>query len=267
MISVVINTLNAEKYLRECLESVKDFDEIVICDMYSTDKTLEISQECNTRIIFHEKTSIVEPARNFAIENAKGDWILVVDADEIIQIELVKFLKDFACANHSFSAVAIPRKNRFFGKFVKGDWWPDNQLRFFKKGCVYWPEEIHLFPSVSGETYVIPKEYEELAIIHYQCDSINDLVEKTNRYTDFELKKHSGKKITVSQILLRPIGVFLRLYFRQKGYKDGLHGFILAVIRGWFYRFLLLIKIWEYQNCDGHVISEISGNYANQKNK
>ena len=247
-ISVVINTLNAEKYLRECLESVKDLDEIIICDMYSDDKTIEISKQYNTRVIFHEKTKIVEPARNFAIEQACGDWIFVLDADEVASVELVKFLRDFASSEHNFSAVSIPRKNWFFGKFVKGDWWPDNQLRFFKKGHVYWPKQIHLFPQVSGHTYIISQEREDLALIHYQCDSISDLVEKTNRYTDFEMGKHSGEKVTISQIVFRPIGVFLRMYFRQKGYKDGIHGFILAVIRGWLYRFLLLIKIWEYQN-------------------
>ena len=89
-ISVVINTCNNEKIIRECLESVKNFDEIVICDMYSEDKTLEIAKEYNCKIVMHEKTGWVEPARNFAISHATNEWVLVVDSDEIITEELSK---------------------------------------------------------------------------------------------------------------------------------------------------------------------------------
>ena len=247
-ISVVINTLNAEKFLKQCLESVKDFDEIILCDMYSEDSTVKIAEEYGCSIYYHEKVGYVEPARNFAISKATGDWVLVLDCDEVIPEALAKFFREFAKEDQRYSALAIPRKNWFFGKFVKGDWWPDRQMRFFKKGCVDWPKQIHLFPKVEGEVYKMPADNEELAILHYQCDSISDLVEKTNRYTDFEVEKHSRTKVTIKDILSRPLGVFVRMYFRQQGYKDGVHGFILAVVRGWLYRFLLLIKIWEYQN-------------------
>lgn len=245
-ISVVINTLNSEKYLEQCLESVKVFDEIIICDMHSEDKTIEIAEKYGCKIYFHEKTGYVEPARNFAIGKATGDWVFVLDSDEVVPEKLAEYLKSFANENQTYSVLAVPRKNWFFGKFVKGDWWPDSQMRFFKNGCVDWPTRIHLFPVVKGETYITNQE--DLAILHYQCDSISDLVEKTNRYTDFELEKHAWDKITIPKIIFKPIGVFLRLYFRQEGYKDGLHGFILAIIRGWLYRFLLLVKVWEYQN-------------------
>ena len=69
-ISVVINTYNAEKYLERVLEAVKGFDEILICDMYSTDNTIPIAQKYNCTIIYHENTGYVEPARNYAIQSA-----------------------------------------------------------------------------------------------------------------------------------------------------------------------------------------------------
>ena len=87
-ISVVINTLNADRLLDKCLESVKEADEIIICDMHSEDKTIEIAQKFGCKIVYHERTGIVEPARNWAMEQACGDWILVLDADEIVTPEL-----------------------------------------------------------------------------------------------------------------------------------------------------------------------------------
>lgn len=251
-ISVVINTLNAEKYLEECLMAVQGFDETVLCDMYSDDKTVEIAHKFGCKVVYHEKMGYVEPARNFAVSQAIGDWILVLDADEIVQDELVLFLKDFVKQQEEngfeYTTAAIPRKNRFFGKFIKGDWYPDLQMRFFKKGCVQWSDGIHLFPKVEGRVYEIPFEKEELAMLHYQSDSISDLINKVNIYTDFEVKKRldSYYNFSIKSLLIEPIGVFLRMYFRKKGYKDGVHGFILAAVRGFLYRFLIIIKVWEY---------------------
>ena len=91
-ISVVINTYNAEKYLERVLEAVKGFDEILICDMYSTDNTIPIAQKYNCTIIYHENTGYVEPARNYAIQSAKYPWVLVIDADEIVPPALKDFL-------------------------------------------------------------------------------------------------------------------------------------------------------------------------------
>jgi glycosyltransferase involved in cell wall biosynthesis len=251
-ISIVINTLNAEKHLEKVLQSVKCFDEIIVCDMYSEDRTIEIAQKFNCKILYHEKTGYVEPARNFAISKTNGDWIFVVDADEVIPAQLSEFLIKFSNEQEGngfvYTTVGIPRKNSFFGKFVKGDWWPDTQMRFFKKGCVTWSDGIHNFPEVKGQVYLISPDNEELAMLHYQCDSISDLVDKTNKYTDYEIKKHFNSKVNIGKIIIKPLGVFLRMYFRQGGYKDGLHGFILAFIRGALYRFLLLVKVWEYQN-------------------
>jgi len=253
-ISVVINTLNAEKYLEECLSAAKNFDEIILCDMHSDDKTIEIAEKYGCKIVYHEKIGYVEPARNFAISQATGDWIFVVDADEIIPTNLVEYLKNFAIEQENngfkYTTVAIARKNRFFGKFVKGDWAIDRPIRFFKKGSVIWKNEIHLFPKVDGQIFEIPADSEELAMLHYQSDSISDLVNKTNIYTDFEVKKwiDSYYKFSIHSLVFEPVGVFFRMYFRQKGYKDGMHGFILALIRGFLYRFLIIVKIWEYNN-------------------
>jgi glycosyltransferase involved in cell wall biosynthesis len=94
-ISVVINTYNEEANIKKCIESVLSFaDEIVVCDMYSEDNTVSIAQSYGATIIYHEKVGFVEPARYFAISNAKGMWILVLDADEFIEENVKIKLKE-----------------------------------------------------------------------------------------------------------------------------------------------------------------------------
>ena len=94
-ISVVINTFNTEKIIRSCLDKLKDFDEIVICDMYSDDKTVEIAHEYGCKVVMYERCGFAEPARNFAIQSASNDWVFVVDSDEHVTPELVQYLKEF----------------------------------------------------------------------------------------------------------------------------------------------------------------------------
>ena len=95
-ISVVINTYNAERHLEKVLQAAKDFDEIVVCDMESTDHTVEIAQRYGCKVVTFPKKDYVsaEPARNFAIQSASSYWVLVVDADELITEDLRKYLYD-----------------------------------------------------------------------------------------------------------------------------------------------------------------------------
>ena len=112
-ISVVINTYNASKYLAEVLETVKDFDEVLICDMESTDNTLEIAERYGCRIVIFEKKdyNIVEPAREFAIHQAIHDWVLVVDADELIPVALKDYLYKKIKEPNCPDALLVARKN------------------------------------------------------------------------------------------------------------------------------------------------------------
>ena len=133
-ISVVINTYNAEQHLEEVLESVKNFDEILICDMESTDHTLEIAQRYGCRIVTFPKGKhrIVEPAREFAIHEATHEWVLVIDADEVVTPELRTFLYEQTVMADAPDGIAIPRKNYFMGQFLHSAY-PDYVLRFFRK--------------------------------------------------------------------------------------------------------------------------------------
>ena len=117
-ISVVINTFNAEKYLAQTLESLSGFDEIVVCDMESTDSTVDIASKYGCRVVTFPKGdyTICEPARDFAIHSAQNSWVLVVDADEVVPDALRDYLYR-TIADESFNdAIAIPRRNMFIGK-------------------------------------------------------------------------------------------------------------------------------------------------------
>ena len=131
-ISVIINTYNAEKHLAEVLESVKDFDEVLVCDMYSTDQTVSIAKRYNCQIIYHEKLGYVEPARQAAINAATYNWILLIDADEVVPPALKDYLYEQIKKPDCPNGIRIPRKNYLMGKFVRCTY-PDYILRFFKK--------------------------------------------------------------------------------------------------------------------------------------
>jgi glycosyltransferase involved in cell wall biosynthesis len=249
-ISVIIHTYNSEKYLRECLESVKKADEILICDMYSTDNTIKIAEEFGCKIIYHENVGFADPARNWAISQASGDFVFIVDSDEIIPPELWDYLRDFELNNPipHIIGVTIPRKNLLLGKFLRS-WYPNQIQRFWKKGCVYWPEKVHENPTtLNGGLHHIDPKRQELAIIHYNYDSIESFISRSNKYTSLEVPKmlERGKKFSLSYLIFRPIAEFLKKYILKQGYKDGLHGFIFAVYAS-IYEFIAISKIWEYE--------------------
>ena len=243
-ISVVINTFNAEEFLERVLESVKDFDEIIICDMYSTDSTLDIVAKFNCKLVHHERTGIVEPARAYAISQASNDWVLVVDADEIVTPALKEYLYDTATtAKANFSALKIPRKNYFMGRFMTCAY-PDYILRFFLKEKIEWPSTIHAHPIVEGSVETIPSKRKDLAFVHLSNEPISVVIKKMNTYTSFEVERRKHKNYNVLSLLTEPFVRFLRFYLFKGGFKDGMPGFIWACMYA-YYKFITIAKILE----------------------
>lgn len=245
-ISAVINTVNEEKNLGRCLKSVEKFaDEIVVVDMHSTDKTVQIAQSFGARVFQHEYARFVEPARNFALSKASGDWILVIDADEELTPSLAKKLKTIAEANEA-DFTEIPRRNIIFGKWIEHSrWWPDYLVRFFRKGKVSFSKEIHQPPTVEGKGLKL-EAVEANALIHYNFQSVSQFVERLNRYTDIQAQERVKKedKFSWKDLLVKPANEFFSRFFTGEGYKDGLHGLTLALLQA-FSEFVLYLKVWE----------------------
>lgn len=247
-ISVVINTLNEEKNLPRALASVKNLaDEVVVVDMKSTDRTVEIAKKAGARVYEHKNPGYVEPTRNFAIGKAAGNWVLVLDADEEIPQTLAVKLKKIA-AKSKVDYYRLPRKNIIFGKWMKHSrWWPDLNIRFFKKGHVSWNEVIHSVPMTQGVGADLPQK-EEFAITHHNYDSIEQYLERMNRYSDIQAKilivgKH---KFIWKDLITKPSAEFLSRYFAGEGYKDGLHGLALSFLQA-FSEIIVYLKVWQQE--------------------
>ncbi len=244
-ISVVINTYNADKHLKVVVEAVKDFDEVLVCDMESTDSTLAIAREMGCRIVTFPKNgvSIVEPAREFAIHEAANEWVLVVDADEIVTPQLKDYLyrriKEADCPD----GIAIPRKNYFMGRFMHSCY-PDYILRFFRKEVTHWPPVIHTSPVVEGRVERIPKTHKELAFEHLANDSVADILRKNNTYSDYEVVRRRHKYYGIGALIGKPLFRFFKSYFLKGGCRDGIPGLIHAKLDS-MYQFTIVAKLME----------------------
>lgn len=245
-ISVVVNTWNEERNIKKCLESVRQLaDEIVVVDMESEDRTVEIAKKFGAKIFSYKYTGYVEPARNFAVSKVFEEWILILDADEELPKNLAERLKKIVKEN-KIDYLEIPRKNIIFGKWIQHSrWWPDYNIRFFRKGKVRWSDKIHISPMTKGIGERL-SEKEELAIIHYNYQSVSQYIDRLNRYSSIQADNllSGGYKFKWQDLAQMPAEEFLSRFFAGQGYKDGLHGLVLAILQA-FSEFVLYLKVWE----------------------
>ena len=255
-ISAVINTFNEEKNIQRAIKSVAWADEIIVCDMYSNDKTASLARKLGAKVVFHKRTDFVEPARNYALSKATGDWILILDADEDIPETLAKRLQEIVNKTQQIEAVEIPRKNIIFGKWMKyTGWWPDYQIRFFQKGTVVWQDAIHSKPKLNGLVLTLEAK-EQWAITHKNYQSIDQFIERMNRYSNFEAEQlqKKGYKFGWQDVLEKPLNEFLSRFFAREGYKDGLHGLALSLLQAFSF-LVVYLKVWQMQSFEEQQIS------------
>lgn len=254
-ISVVINTFNEEQNIEIAIKSVKWADEIIVCDMHSDDKTSEIAKKLGAKVVFHKKMEYVEPARNFAISKASNEWILILDSDEEVPLSLSEKLGEVSKKMEQIDYVRIPRKNIIFGKWMKGAmWWPDYNIRFFKKGMVVWSNKIHRPPKTIGVGIDLQAD-EKWAIIHMNYQRVSQFIERMNRYTNVEAEEliREGYKFEWPDLIRKPLAEFLSRFFANKGYMDGLHGLALSLLQAFSF-LIVYLKVWEKSGFQEKVI-------------
>lgn len=247
-ISVVINTYNEEAHIERAIKSVGWADEILVCDMHSEDNTAVIAKKLGATVFFHKKVGFVEPARNFAISKATHEWILVLDADEEIPDSLEEKLKDVIKKAGVVTHVEVPRKNLIFDKWMKAaGWWPDYNIRFFKKDSVTWSNKIHSKPKTIGQGLTLPAE-ERYGIIHHHYSTVSQFIARMNRYTDVQARemRNDGYQFDWSEVIKKPVGEFMSRYFAHRGFEDGLHGLSLSLLQA-FSHLVMMLKVWEAQ--------------------
>lgn len=242
-ISVVISAWNEEKKIKQCLESLDWADEIVVVDNSSTDTTGKIARHYKAKVYIQPNNPMLNVNKNFGFENATGDWILSLDADEIIPESLAREIKEHV-NNSDKSGYWIPRKNIIFGKWIRhGLWWPDKQLRLFRRGKGRFPcAHVHEYLEVDGVTDALQEPY-----IHYNYESVSQFIRKMDTlYTESDVQKllRTRYQFAWYDAIRFPVSDFVKVFFAQEGYKDGLHGLILAILQA-FYSFVVFAKIWE----------------------
>lgn len=255
-LTVVINTLNEEATIPLVIKSVKKIaDEIVVVDTESTDNTVKVAKSLGAKVFLHKKVSYVEPVRNFAVSKASNEWILVLDADETLSESLAKKIKEIKKSSEA-DYYRIPRKNIIFGKWMNHTrWWPDYNIRLFKKWFVVWSEEIHTVPVTKGRGADLP-DTGEFAIIHNNYKNIDDYLSKMSRYTKIQAEGlvKNGYKFEFADIVKKPLSEFLSRYFAGRGYLDGLHGLILSSLQA-FSELVLYVRVW---GLEGYKDTELS---------
>lgn len=247
-ISAVIITNNEEENIGKCLQAVQKIaEEIIIVDSLSTDRTVEIAKGFGAKI-FSLEWSGFGPQKNFALQQATNNYVLALDADEVLSddaIEEIKSLKQIGLAG----VYEFPLLNFYFGKFLKhGLEYPNYKKRLFDKTTVRWNENL------VHESLIVPEGYPVLRlkghIKHYSYRTIEQYIAKANHYTTIgalELKS-KGKTNYLFKMLFSPVFVFIKSYFFKAGFLDGLHGFVTALFNA-HTNFLKYAKLWElYRN-------------------
>lgn len=235
-LSVVLATYNEAKNLKKCLDSVTDIaDEIIIVDGESSDDTVVIAQKYNAKIITTTNKPIFHINKQMAIDAASSDWILQLDADEVVSEEMQKALLLLKQKGSPKAAFWLKRKNYFLGRFLtKGGQYPDPVIRLFKRGKARLPQKsVHEQMVVDGDSGTFPGH-----LLHYNAPTFKRYITNANRYTLLTAKELQAAGIQLTfvndfkYLIIKPKLTFVSIYFRHRGYQDGLPGFVFALFSG-----------------------------------
>ncbi|MDD5627225.1 MAG: glycosyltransferase family 2 protein [Patescibacteria group bacterium] len=263
-ISTLIITYNNANKIKDCLESVKWTDEIVIVDAESNDGTQEIIKPYTDKIYTRRWDSSYAKQRNFGLQYTTGDWILQIDPDERITPKLqTEILATLEKPAQNF--YWIPFQTYFLGHPLRhGAWYPCPHLRLFRNNGSHWVRDVHE-QVADKEGRIVKREDRDSGFLknhylHYSFDTVNHYFEKFIRYIEIDAremvkigKDRYGREIKVNLhnswslawfFIYRPLRFFISRYFRHQGYKDGIHGFVYALF-GTFYESVTRIKYWQ----------------------
>ncbi len=247
MISAVVLTHNSGKTLERTLESVKFCDEILIIDDESKDNTLQIAKKYTEHIVSHSLEDNFAEQRNFAMGEAKHEWILYVDADEVAPQELAEEIKK-NISDHKFFAYYIKRRDHFWGRVLKhgevAEAYENGFLRLMKKNSGKWVGEVH-------EEFMTDKPTNKLLayLDHNPHPTIAEFIEEVNKYStlrSLELVK-KGYKPSIIEIIFVPVGKFIYTYLLKLGFADGAAGFAYSFFMS-FHSFLTRAKAYQQNN-------------------
>ncbi|HEB9330844.1 TPA: glycosyltransferase [Campylobacter coli] len=245
-ISVIIIVKNAQNTLLECLNSLKEFGEIILLNNESTDDTLKIAKEFQkefTHLYIYESKFIGFGAlKNLALSHAKNEWILNIDADEILEKETKEELKKLEIKEQNI--LALPRKNLYKGEWIKAcGWWPDHVLRVFNKQHTKFNENlVHESLILHPNTQKIKLQN---GLKHYAYNNISHLIDKMQYYSNLWAKQNIHKKSGIYKALIHGFWTFFRNYLLKNGFLYGYKGFIISTCAalGAFFKYMKLYEL------------------------
>jgi len=249
-ISATIITLNEESNIKAACESVAWADEVLIVDSESTDATLSIARSCGARVITNRWPGFAAQ-KQFAVEQAQNEWIFSLDADERVSAELRRSIEDLRKQSDSKLAngYQIARSTNYQGHWIRGGgWYPDRQLRLFKKSAGHWKKR-HIHESVQMNSGA---RVERLRgdILHYTVrDAANHHRMIGERYAPLAALQmyEEGKRTSALKIATVGPLAFVRSFVLKTGFRDGLAGLSIASFAA-HHAFLKHLMLWEMQN-------------------
>ncbi len=249
----IVNTYNEEENIYGCLDSIRWIDEIVVVDMYSTDNTVDIAKKFTNRVFLYPYTSYVEQARNFTLSKARGQWVLILDADERLE-QKSKTIINNLIRKDDLDGFLFPRKNYVnTNYFLKhGYFYPDYQLRLFRNNqSIYYSGKIHEQPIINISK---TQKIDNIHIIHNVSHSKYSSFASFKRFIPYikvESEDLLSKKKSVLGFLVKGsiiiIEDFYRSFIKLEGYKDRYFGFraalLYAIYKGSVYYYTAIKKL------------------------
>lgn len=241
-VSVIIPCFNESKHIAALLQSLQWADERLVVDSFSTDGTAELAAPLATKVVQRAYTGPAEQ-KNWAIQKAQHDWILILDADERLSEELEASIRELLEQPEDPDCLAywLKRRNKFMGKWVHySGWQGDKVLRFFKKGhCRYLPKQVHEEMEANGKVGQLKGP-----VLHYTYKDLEHYLDKTRRYARWSAqdKRHKVKQVGYFHLYLKPFFRFMKHYCWRGGFLDGKVGFIISALMAWgvFLRYVYL---------------------------
>lgn len=254
-LSVVIITLNEEKNIERCLNSVEGVaDEIVVVDSFSNDKTEELCKKYNAKFIKHKFEGHIQQ-KNYAVTQATYKHVLSLDADEALSPILKKSILEVK-SNWTHDGYYFNRLFNYCGKWIHHTcWYPDRQMRLWNSEMGEWkgtnPHDKYVLKTGAS------KKFLQGDLLHYNYYEIREHILQINKYSDISSKEllKKGKKTNIPFIIIRVIFRFIRDYFIKLGFLDGWHGFVICVNAA-FGNYLKYIKLYELQKNNIEKIEE-----------
>ena len=248
-ISVAIITLNEERNISACLESVKWADEVVVCDSGSADRTLAIAAEYGART-FRDDWRGFAGHKNLAVERCSHPWVFVVDADERVTPALREQIERTLVDPDARDGYRVPRRSFFLGEWIRGcGWYPDESVRLFRRGHGRFAERaVHEAVVVDGEVGHLTAPLE-----HHTYDSISAFLQRMDRYSTLAAEElhRAGRPARAWDLLARPGWTFLRMFLLRGGWREGWRGLVLSGLYAG-YAFSKYAKLWELTRTGRH---------------